>query len=59
MLQWARANGCNWGRRVFRNAAKNGHFHVLKWLEKMDAPGSRWRAFNAANDTFEVKDKNI
>ncbi len=33
-LQWARANGAEWGTRVCSDAAMNGHLHVLRWARE-------------------------
>ena len=31
VLQWARANGCEWDANVCAQAAEGGHLEVLKW----------------------------
>ncbi len=39
MLQWARANGCEWDEETCCRAALGGHLEVLKWAR---ANGCRW-----------------
>ena len=41
MLQWARANGCQWGTVTCAMAAKSGHVEVLQWSR---ANGCPWDA---------------
>jgi hypothetical protein len=31
MLQWARANGCDWDARTCSEAARLGHLAVVEW----------------------------
>ena len=31
VLQWARANGCEWNSSTCANAAHGGHLEVLQW----------------------------
>ncbi len=38
-LQWARANGCPWGKGTCKAAAEGGHLQVLQWAR---ANGSPW-----------------
>ena len=38
LLQWARANGCQWGKDTCAGAARNGHFAVLRWMRKQNPP---------------------
>jgi len=33
MLTWARENGCPWDGHICSNAARGGHFEVLKWAK--------------------------
>ena len=37
-LQWARAQGCDWGVGTCSGAAKGGHFETLKWLNVSGCP---------------------
>jgi hypothetical protein len=39
VLQWARANGCDWGVETCDEAAAGGHLVVLQWLR---ANGCDW-----------------
>jgi hypothetical protein len=39
VLQWARANGCEWDVDTCGNAAKSGHLAVLQWAR---ANGCEW-----------------
>ncbi|SOB74190.1 ankyrin repeat [Cedratvirus lausannensis] len=34
VLQWARANGCEWDEWTCINAAKNNQVKVLEWLKE-------------------------
>jgi hypothetical protein len=38
VLQWARANGCPWGKETCTYAAEAGQFEVLKWLRSNGCP---------------------
>jgi hypothetical protein len=31
ILQWARANECDWDGETCAMAAQNGHLHILQW----------------------------
>ena len=31
LLQWARANGCDWDSRTRESAEKEGHLKLLQW----------------------------
>ena len=39
MLQWARANGCEWDAETCTKAAAEGHLEVLQWAR---ANGCDW-----------------
>ena len=39
MLQWARANGCDWDWSTCSVAAEGGHIAVLQWAR---ANGCEW-----------------
>jgi hypothetical protein len=39
VLQWARANGCDWNAATCSEAAEGGHLEVLQWLR---ANGCDW-----------------
>eukprot|EP01052_Picozoa_sp_SAG31_P040647 SAG31_NODE_5938_length_2249_cov_2.764651_3_plen_187_part_01 len=39
VLQWARANGCEWDSTTCRSAAAGGHLEVLQWAR---AHGCEW-----------------
>ena len=41
MLQWARANGCEWDAATCSSAAGGGHLEVLQWAR---ANGCEWDA---------------
>ena len=41
MLQWARANGCEWTAGTCIFAALGGHLEVLQWAR---ANGCEWNA---------------
>jgi hypothetical protein len=41
VLQWARANGCEWDTNTCREAAYSGHLEVLQWAR---ANGCEWDA---------------
>jgi hypothetical protein len=55
VLQWARANGCDWTHWTCDWAAKNGHLEVLQWAR---ANGCDWSsdtcALAASNGHLEV-----
>ena len=55
ILEWARANGCNWNDTTCSSAAENGHLATLQWLR---ANGCRWDtrvcADAAANGHLEI-----
>ena len=36
ILQWFRANGCEWDLRTMSFAARGGHLEVVKWLREND-----------------------
>ena len=38
MLQWARANGCEWDEVTCYYAAKGGHLEVLQWARANGCP---------------------
>jgi hypothetical protein len=39
LLQWARANGCDWNSLTCSSAVEGGHFAVLQWAR---ANGCDW-----------------
>jgi hypothetical protein len=39
VLQWARANGCEWDEYTCSDAARGGHLEVLQWAR---ANGCEW-----------------
>ena len=41
MLQWARANGCEWANNTSHAAAAGGHLDALQWAR---ANGCDWYA---------------
>jgi hypothetical protein len=41
VLQWARANGCEWSHVTSAAAAGSGHQHIVQWLH---AGGCPWKA---------------
>jgi hypothetical protein len=41
VLQWARANGCDWNEDTCRQAARGGHLEVLQWARANDCPWDR------------------
>ena len=41
ILQWARANECEWNSRTCQGAAKGGHLDILKWAR---ANGCDWNS---------------
>ena len=45
MLQWARANGCEWDADTCMFAASGGHLGVLQWAR---ANGCEWDATTIA-----------
>ena len=42
MLQWARANGCEWDHFTCKVAAEGGHLEVLQWAREN---GCEWDEF--------------
>ena len=46
VLQWARANGCEWHSGTCSNAAEGGHLEVLQWAR---ANGCLWNAYTCSN----------
>ena len=48
VLQWARANGCPWGRFTCSYAAYYGHLAVLQWARANGCPWDRYTYRNAA-----------
>ena len=55
VMQWARANGCEWDKWTCAYAAKNGHLETLQWAR---ANGCDWNwetcAYAALNGHLEV-----
>jgi len=47
-LQWARENGCTWGRSTFYAAAGAGHLEVLYWLKENKCPWNANTCYAAA-----------
>ena len=41
MLQWARANGCEWNEGTCSAAAKGGHLEVMQWARANGCPWDR------------------
>jgi hypothetical protein len=39
VLQWLRANGCEWDGETCENAKKGGHLEVLQWAIANGCPG--------------------
>ncbi|SOB74041.1 ankyrin repeat [Cedratvirus lausannensis] len=48
ILQWLRANGCDWDVWVCADAALGGHLEVLKWARANGCPWDTWTCRNAA-----------
>jgi hypothetical protein len=46
ILQWARANGCDWDAGTCWLAADNGQLHILQWAR---ANGCDWDAEDCAD----------
>ena len=38
VLQWARANGCEWNEDTCSDAAEEGHLEVLQWARANGCP---------------------
>jgi hypothetical protein len=38
VLQWARANGCEWNTHTCKWAARKGHLEVLQWARANGCP---------------------
>ena len=38
ILQWARANGCQWRSDTCECAAQNGHLEILQWARNNGCP---------------------
>eukprot|EP01044_Picomonas_judraskeda_P049315 COSAG03_NODE_28975_length_192_cov_10.784946_1_plen_47_part_10 len=45
LLQWARANGCEWNAITCSAAAAGGHLEVLQWAR---ANGCEWNAITCS-----------
>ncbi|AGO83379.1 Ankyrin repeat domain containing protein [Pandoravirus salinus] len=48
VLQWARANGCEWDERTCAKAAKGGHLGVLQWARANGCPWDKQTCDSAA-----------
>ena len=46
LLQWARANGCLWGKYTCASAAFGGHLEVLQWAH---ANGCPWNGLTCSD----------
>ena len=49
MLQWARANGCEWHAYTCSHAAGGGHLEVLQWARANGCEWN-WSTFRAAEE---------
>jgi len=38
LLEWARAQGCEWDDHVCREAASHGYLLLLQWARKQECP---------------------
>ena len=47
MLEWLRANGCEWDEMMCAEAAGCGHLEVLKWRREHGCPWN-WRTLDFA-----------
>jgi hypothetical protein len=47
-LQWARANGCDWGLFACEAAASGGHLDVLQWAHANGCEWDQWTCYRAA-----------
>ena len=48
-LQWARAMGCEWGKRSMRRAAEDGHLEAMRWAR---ANGCPWYEYTCSQAAF-------
>jgi hypothetical protein len=49
-LQWARADGCEWGAYTCFEAARGGHLAVLQWARANGCDWDRYTCWAAARD---------
>ena len=48
ILQWARANGCDWDEDTCSAAAEAGHLECLKWAREHGCPWNKEKCFYVA-----------
>jgi hypothetical protein len=56
VLQWARANGCEWNVYTCLEAAKGGHLAVLQWARANGCPWDRPTCLEAAPAGSEARE---
>ena len=56
MLQWLRANGCDWDVDTCTEAAGDGHLEVLQWARANDCPWHRSGCLGVAPEGSETRE---
>jgi hypothetical protein len=55
VLQWARANSCDWNAETCLNAAESGHLNVLQWARMNGCEWNEKRCARFAEDKHYTK----
>ena len=56
VLQWARANGCDWNLDTCRAAARGGHLALLQWSRANGCPWGQVNCLEVAPEGSETRE---